>query len=375
MTNASSILRFQDHLYLRQRLVLSVLSRKPVRIDRIRADGDEPGLRDFEISFLRLLERLTNGTTVSISHTGTSLLFVPGILIGGQCSHECPTSRAIGYFLEPVIALAPFSKKPIALTLTGITSDDHSLGADTIRTVMLPFLRNWGLEDGVELKIVKRGAPPLGGGEVRFVCPPVKALRTVQLTDPGRIKRIRGIASSTRTSPVMANRLIEAARSFLTYYIPDVYIYSDVYKGANSGLSPGFALSLVAESTTGVLYTAEVAALPPTEDRPARTDPEQSGGACARMLLAAIEAGGCVDPINMWVALLFCVTCSEDVSKIRIAKSADAVSSGGLPLSTVQYLRDLREFFNVTFKIKDDGASLFLSCVGVGYSNTNKKAQ
>lgn len=42
-------------------------------------------------------------------------------------THECPLSRSIGYFLEPVVMLAPFSKKPLSLTLKGITTNDHDL--------------------------------------------------------------------------------------------------------------------------------------------------------------------------------------------------------------------------------------------------------
>ena len=55
---------------------------------------------------------------------------------------------------------------------------------------------------------------------------------------------------------------MNSARSVLNRYIHDVYIYTDVYKGENADNSPGFALSLVAESTTGVLYSSEQAALP-----------------------------------------------------------------------------------------------------------------
>jgi RNA 3'-terminal phosphate cyclase-like protein len=58
---------------------------------------------------------------------GTAILVKPGIISGGPVMHECPTSRSIGYFLEPVIMLAPFSKKPLALTLRGITTDDKDL--------------------------------------------------------------------------------------------------------------------------------------------------------------------------------------------------------------------------------------------------------
>ena len=59
--------------------------------------------------------------------SGTTILFKPGIISGGQVTHECPLSRAVGYFLEPLIMLAPFSKKSVQLTLRGITTDDMDL--------------------------------------------------------------------------------------------------------------------------------------------------------------------------------------------------------------------------------------------------------
>jgi RNA 3'-terminal phosphate cyclase-like protein len=33
----------------------------------------------------------------------------------------------------------------------------------------------------------------------------------------------------------MSNRMIDACRSVLNRYIPDIYLYSDVYKGEESG--------------------------------------------------------------------------------------------------------------------------------------------
>ena len=40
---------------------------------------------------------------------------------------------------------------------------------------------------------------------------------------------------STRVSPQFANRMVDAARSVLNRYIPDIYLYTDVYKGEDSG--------------------------------------------------------------------------------------------------------------------------------------------
>lgn len=164
---------------------------------------------------------------VDLTRLGTAILVKPGIISGGPVTHECPTSRSIGYFLEPIIMLAPFSKKLFALTLKGITTDDKDLSVsplqpsrcirllillkvDLIRTVTLPHLEPFGISDGLELKVSdpfsprnyahsyskirKRGSPPLGGGEVLFLCPIVKQLKTLNFVEAGKIKRIRGIA-------------------------------------------------------------------------------------------------------------------------------------------------------------------------------------
>lgn len=53
---------------------------------------------------------------------GTSVLYHPGLLIGGTLEHDCSRQRSIGYFLEPLMMLAPFAKKPIRITLRGLTN-------------------------------------------------------------------------------------------------------------------------------------------------------------------------------------------------------------------------------------------------------------
>jgi RNA 3'-terminal phosphate cyclase-like protein len=77
--------------------------------------------------------------------------------------------------------------------------------------------------------------------------------------------------------------------------------------------SPGFALSLVAESTSDVLISAEKAA------EKGQT-PEDVGVIASKMLLNEIRKGGCVDSPSQWLNLLLMVLAPEDVGKIRIGK-------------------------------------------------------
>lgn len=358
----NAVIKFSGHEHLRNRIVLSLLSGKPIRIDKIRSDDKDPGLRDYEVNLLRLLERICNGMVIEISYTGTTILIKPGIINGGPVTHECPTSRSVGYFLEPVLMLAPFAKKPLNLTITGVTTDDKDLSVDLLRTVTLPHLQLFGISEGVELKIKKRGAPPLGGGEVQFSCPIVRTLKIINFVEPGKIKRIRGIAHAVRVSPQLSHRMVEAARSVLNRYIPDIYIHTDVYKGQDSGKSPGFALTLLSESTTSAIHCAEAVSQP-------GASPEDVALVAARSLLSEIRAGGCVDQKHQCLVMLMMVLGTEDVGRCRI---------GPLSERSIQFMRDIRDVFGTTFKVVPadpsdvDSKDLLISCYGTGYVNSNR---
>lgn len=355
-------LDFQGASYLRQRLVFSLLSSRPVRFRDIRSADDEPGLRDYEISFLRLLDKITNGTKLTINETGTSLSFTPGVIVNGRkLSHDCATSRGIGYYLEYLVMLAAFGKTNLHITLRGVTNVETDPSVDVIRTVTLPLLKRFGIEDGLELKVTKRGCAPEGGGEVVFQCPNTRMVTPMDpaYLDVGKIKRIRGLAYTARVPPQIASRVVDACRVELNKFIPDVYIYTDHYSGEDAGKSPGFGLSLVAETTTGNLLSAEVVANKGEL-------PEDLGQRCAKMLFEEVYRGGSIDTQSQTTALLFMVLGPEDVSKVRVGK---------LSSYSVQFLRDIRDFFGTVFKIRSDPdtKTTLLTCVGIGYTNVNKK--
>lgn len=78
---------------------------------------------EFEVNFLRLVDKLTNGTNLDVNETGTDLYFQPGLLIGGVIDHDCCRLRSIGYYLELIIMVAPYCKKGIQITLRGVTNN------------------------------------------------------------------------------------------------------------------------------------------------------------------------------------------------------------------------------------------------------------
>uniref|UniRef100_A0A8C1FI16 RNA terminal phosphate cyclase-like 1 n=1 Tax=Cyprinus carpio carpio TaxID=630221 RepID=A0A8C1FI16_CYPCA len=208
----------------RQRLVLSTPSRKCVKIRNIRSKGDNPCLRDFEASFIRLLDQVTR---IEINQTGTVLFYQLGLLYGGFVVHECNVQRSIGYYLEALLMLAPFLKMPLRAVLKGVANDPTDPSVDLLKVTAVPLMKKFGIDgEGLEIKVLKRGMAPAGGGEVLFSCPVCRSMKPVHV-DPC-------VRFSVRVSPQMAKRIVDSARNILNKFIPDIYIHTDHMKGASS---------------------------------------------------------------------------------------------------------------------------------------------
>jgi hypothetical protein len=93
-----------------------------------------------------------------------------------QTTANLPTFAATCIFLIPEKFLFP------------------SMGDAVYFYVCLFFFGNVQLIFDINQQISKRGSPPVGGGQIFFTCPVRKTLRPLQSTDPGKIKRIRGLA-------------------------------------------------------------------------------------------------------------------------------------------------------------------------------------
>lgn len=110
--------------------------------------------------------------------------------------------------------------------------------------------------------------------------------------------------------------------------------------------------------------------------------PEELGIEISKLLLSEIATESRVDSVFQWLVLGFMTLGPKDVTSVVM---------GPLTPFTVQFLRDVKTFFGVTFKIEDYFDSLKngnvdeddedrskrkklykMSCLGTGYINLNK---
>lgn len=375
-------LEFQYSNCLRQRLILSTLTRRKIVIKNIRDNRNlnDFGLKKYEISLLELLEKVTNSSTITIDESGTKIVYKPGILYGGEIEHFCDYERSIGYYLEFLIPLAPFCKFPIEAKLHGITNDRIDPSVDTLKYSLesiKPFLVV-ASEDELQIKIISRGLRPDGGGLIVFKCPIRKSLKSVHLIDPGKVKRIRGVAFTARVSPQMANRMVDTAKGLLLKFIPDIYIYTDCLRGKNSGKSPGFGISLTAETTEKTFYVGESVSNPPDKTKQEYSLPEDVARQAVNNLLNDIYRGGTINSNSQGLIATLMTFTNRDLSKVIF---------GPLTPYTIQLFNHIHQFTGLKFKLDVDekeekqsggkklqkgSKKIIAACVGIGYSNLSK---
>jgi RNA 3'-terminal phosphate cyclase-like protein len=164
--------------------------------------------------------------------------------------------------------------------------------------------------------------------------------------------------SRHQISPQFSNRVVTAGRELLNRLLPDVYIHTDQYKGALGGASPGYGVSMVAESTTGCLLAVDVHA----EDGAV---PEDVGRRASELLVEEVRGAGCVDSTAQSLMTLMALG-PEDVGRLR---------TGPLTPFSMETLRLIRDALGVTFKIRadTDSEAVHLSCLGAGFKNFSRK--
>jgi RNA 3'-terminal phosphate cyclase-like protein len=151
---------------------------------------------DYEFSLLQLVDKLTNGTRIDVNEVGTRVRFYPGMIQGGLLmDHECGTSRGVGYYIEFLCTVAPFGKKPMEVLLSGCTNVEGDLSIDALQEMTIRMMTYFGIDkSGLAIDVISRGFAPEGGGKVRFSCPVVRRLNSVDRLSSGKIRRIRGTA-------------------------------------------------------------------------------------------------------------------------------------------------------------------------------------
>lgn len=251
-------LQLQGPQNFRLRLAFSLLTSTPIQISDIRTKEVNVGLNQSEISFLKLVDQITNGTKVKISETGTSVAFHPGTITnnyGEEFLFQSDPSRCVSYYLEGLLPIALYGKETLRCKLAGATNGSMDLSADCFKTLASSIVGRLVVGDSLELEISQRSFAQQTTGLVKFKCPIVKFLEPFEWVNPGVVKKIGGNVFTSNCPN--AKKLINETRVILNDFLNEVWIGENKHNA--KGLTPGFAISLWGVTTEGFCYGSDLA--------------------------------------------------------------------------------------------------------------------
>lgn len=165
---------------------------------------------------------------------------------------------------------------------------------------------------------------------------------------------MRGVCSGSKISTSILNEIKDKVKGELLEYLPDVWIYTDFYKGDKSSKNGGYSLCLKGETTNGCIITFDSGYESGTM--------EEYVSKSLNMFLDEIRQSGVISTNYQWFLLTLMAMSEKKTSSVKL---------GRLSAYTIECLRIIRDMFGIAFEIeesKTDSMAIF-RCLGLGYEN------
>jgi RNA 3'-terminal phosphate cyclase (ATP) len=267
---------------LRTSLSLSLLTGRPFRIDRIRANRDKPGLRPQHLAAVRAAALLSDAEVEGAAVDSTRLTFRPGPFVPRDLEFEIGTAGATSLVLHTLaVPLALRADKPVRLTLSGGTFNDKAPSFPFLHATWTRFLADLGLS--VAVAMPQAGFYPRGGGHLEAWIEPAPP-RALARLDRGPLLALTGTAGACRLPSHITARLRQQIETALA----DQGHVPEIDEVEWPGIAPGAACAIVARYEHVTMTAVGLGA----RGKPA----ERVADEAVAEFLAFDQAPGAVDP-------------------------------------------------------------------------------
>ena len=201
---------------VRTAVALSALTKKPVKIFNIRAKRKKPGLSYQHLTAIKAVTEICDAEIKGAEKGSSVIEFYPKKIRGGNFSFDVGTAGSVTLVLQCCLLPCLFSNEKTKITIKGGTDVKWSPPADYFRNIFLKTISKMGAN--IELKIIKRGFYPKGGGEIEINIEPVKELKRLDLSQKKETKNINGTAFISNLPEHILKRMKDSALKKLLDY-------------------------------------------------------------------------------------------------------------------------------------------------------------
>lgn len=177
---------------LRTSLALSILTRTPIRIEKIRAKRDRPGLQRQHLMAVMACAEISSARVEGADAGSQTLGFEPTGLYGGDYTFDIGSAGSTTLVVQAVLPALMLADGPSRLQLVGGTHNIKAPPFDYLGQVFLPLLDQMGPR--ITTKLERYGFYPAGGGRVTVEIEPAGWLRPLVLRERGAIVKRRATA-------------------------------------------------------------------------------------------------------------------------------------------------------------------------------------
>lgn len=172
---------------LRTSLALAIITNQPLRIERIRAKRDKPGLRRQHLVAVRAAADISGGKLTGDEIGSRELEFHPQAARPGRYHFDIGSAGSTTLVLQTILLPLLLAEGHSTIELTGGTHNPFAPPADFLQQAFLPLLNRMGAK--VSFDVERFGFYPAGGGRVRAEIASTGSLTPLRLVDRGEIRR------------------------------------------------------------------------------------------------------------------------------------------------------------------------------------------
>jgi RNA 3'-terminal phosphate cyclase (ATP) len=194
---------------VRTAVALSVLTKQPIEITNIRAGRPITGLRPQHYTALSCIRSICDAEVEGLSVHSTNLRFKPHDVKPGTYTFDVGTAGSMTLVFQACLLSAFHASAPLTIVLRGGTDVRWAPSWDYFAHVFLPLISKIGIK--TEVRLLKRGYYPTGGGEASVTIHPVEKLNSFSAQDPQCFTEISGIIHRANLPDHVSTRMKHAA--------------------------------------------------------------------------------------------------------------------------------------------------------------------
>jgi RNA 3'-terminal phosphate cyclase (ATP) len=170
---------------LRTALTLSTVTGEGFRMENIRGNRSDPGMKRQHLECVKAVQRLCDGETKGVELESEEMVFRPGELRNCSFTSNIGTAGSVNLMFDSVLPVTTQFSESFRLRAKGGTDVKWSPSFAYFKHVKLPLLNELGLNTVVELE--STGYYPKGGGEATLNTEEF-SLNPISLENRGKLK-------------------------------------------------------------------------------------------------------------------------------------------------------------------------------------------